>query len=178
MAVAAKAVEQIQKALPTPSNGPHDLKNCFDVILRRKKLVVKRDELEAILKNNLNVNTEDLNTRLANVLADALVHYMKLWPGWSRSAFYFTGKLSYDDWFERFRQYLMYKMNYIIREEDELLKLAFQKEDASKTSVGCQTDPIKRKDIAPYTIKIKGQPSVLNNLIFLQRGGELYGSIV
>lgn len=155
-----------------PTEGPHNLQNCFNVILNRKKLVVKRDELENILQTNLNINTGKLNTRLISVLADSLVMYMKLWPGWQKSAFYFTGKLAYDDWFERFRQYLMYKMNFIITREQEYLDLMKGEDSGSMAVVCVQTDEIKKKEVASYSLMIHGQPSMLNNLIFLQRGGE------
>lgn len=151
-----------------------DLKNCFNLILNKNKLLLKRDQVQLILQNNLNIDRSKLNARLAFVLEDALVYYMKNWPGWQRSKQYFLGKLSYDDWLEKFVHYLTYKMNYIISEEDEFLKMVCPKKDDNRVTIGVQTDPLVKKEIAPYIIKVHGQPSVLNNLIFLQRDGKLY----
>lgn len=164
--------EDNTEGLPLPPESQHDLKNCFNVILNRKKLVVKRDELEAILQNNLNIDIAKLNSRLASVLADSLVMYMRMWPGWQNSVLYFTGKLMVEDWFEQFRQYLMMKINYIILNEKHYLDLLKLDNFGNTADAGLQTWQINKKEMAPYSLMIHGTPSILSDVIFMQRGSE------
>lgn len=156
------------------AEGLNDLNNCFNMILNRKKLVVKRDGVEAIMKNDLSIDTAKLNSRLASVLADSLVMYMRMWPGWQKSVLYFTGKLMLEEWFEQFRQYLMYKMNFIITNEKHYLDLLKPDDfDDNNKEVGVQTLPkTGKKEMSPYSLVIHGTASMLNNFIFMQRGGE------
>ncbi|XP_018333597.1 uncharacterized protein LOC108742777 [Agrilus planipennis] len=173
---------------PPPQSEPTviTLRQCFTTIVDRKPLHVSMSSLRHILATDLNVNILTLQVGMDNVLAEALAHYMKLWPGWSRSSEYFTGQLLFKKWFEKFRQYLMYKLNYIIMKSQSLglvdndVEIVEPKEKKDSLDAGVQTDPVvyninqqENKPDSPYKLSISGPPYILNTLVFVKQGNDI-----
>lgn len=100
---------------------------------------------------------------------------MIVWPGWNKSSSYFNGSLSFKDWYEKMRQYLMFQLNHIIRHEDKY-RTAVEPDTLSKVDKGQITTVVKKMstDQTQYKpdneigIEICGPPSYLNNLVFYE----------
>jgi len=147
-----------------------DLNRFFAAIVKCEKLEVGEQDFEHFFID-LMISKEKLNWKLMRVLREALLYYISVWPGWQRNKQYFSGQLSYKAWFERFRQYLIFKSNFIVKnvsrfsDDVENVKDATVQTDFSNKSI--------QKRLAPYTLIVGGPPAVLNNVVFLENKGNI-----
>lgn len=151
-----------------------DLFKFFEAVIKSQELEVDQNQLEKVFCVDLTIDTVKLNKRLVGVLGEALVYYMTTWPGWQRSNEYSSGQLPCKEWYERFRQYLIFKSNFIIKNAPKFTE-EVSKETKDET---IQTDlSIKINDddkrTAPYVLNISGPPSILNNIVFMEANGIL-----
>lgn len=170
---------------PTKSNREKNtgLKKCFSALVDRKQVNLELDVLKLMLKHELQINTEILDENLSSVLPFMLALYIKNWPGWQRSKEYYSGKLNFKDWFEKFRQYIVVRLNFLIKNgynhaidmlRDDLKKKPSDLNDGVEfKSQGSQTDNLGPKDDAPYTIVIECPPKLMGSLIFTESGGTV-----
>lgn len=160
------------------------LKKCFSALVDRKQVNLELDVLKLMLKHELQINTETLDENLSSVLPFMLALYIKNWPGWQRSKEYYSGKLNFKDWFEKFRQYIVVRLNYLIKNgynlAIEMLREDMKKEKSSVSnevmlkSQDSQTDYLMPKSVAPFTISIECPPKLMGSLIFTENGGTEY----
>lgn len=156
------------------------LKKCFSALVDRKQVNLELEVLKLMLKHELQINTDILDENLSAVLPFMLALYIKNWPGWQRSKEYYSGKLNFKDWFEKFRQYIVVRLNYLIKNgynnAIEMLREEIKKETPALTngeikSHGAQTDNLMSKGVAPFTINIECPPKLMGSLIFTETGG-------
>lgn len=157
------------------------LKKCFSALVDRKQVNLELDVLKLMLKHELQINTDILDDNLSSVLPFMLALYIKNWPGWQRSKEYYSGKLNFKDWFEKFRQYIVVRLNYLIKNgynnAIEMLWDDMKKEKSALTNIdlkeqGSQTDNLMPKSTAPFTISIECPPKLMGSLIFTESGGN------
>lgn len=155
------------------------LKKCFSALVDRKQVNLELDVLKLMLKHELQINTDTLDENLSSVLPLMLALYIKNWPGWQRSKEYYSGKLNFKDWFEKFRQYIVVRLNYLIKNgynhAIEMLREDMKKEteDIETKAHGSQTDNLMPKGVAPFTISIECPPKLMGSLIFTESGGNV-----
>lgn len=157
------------------------LKKCFCALVDRKQVNLELDVLKLMLKHELLINTDVLDENLSSVLPIMLALYIKNWPGWQRSKEYYSGKLNFKDWFEKFRQYIVLRLKNIIKNgynnAIELLREEVKKEKSGSTKdvilkeQGSQTDNLMPKTEAPFTITIECPPNLMGSLLFAESGG-------
>lgn len=159
------------------------LKKCFTALVDRKQVNLDVDVLNLMLKKELQINLDALDKNLAEVLPIMLVMYMKSWPGWQRSKEYFSGKLNFKEWYEKFRQYIVVRLNYLIKNGYNSVLEEMRREKKREgdrvhpsrtyTEHGSQTDALAPKEFAPFNICIDCSASRINTLIFSESGGKL-----
>lgn len=159
------------------------LKKGFSALVDRKQVNLELDVLRLMLKHELQINTDALDENLSSVLPFMLALYIKNWPGWQRSKEYYSGKLNFKDWFEKFRQYIVVRLNYLIKhgynqaidmlcDEMKVEKSALMK-DVTLKAQGSQTDNLMPKSSAPFTIMIECPPKLVGSLLFTENGGKI-----
>lgn len=156
-------LSQIRYIHERKCDGDVDLYSLFKAVFNGRALDLNRRKMEYILNVDLKVITEHLDRRLVSVLSESLVYYTTLWPDWIILTD-LPRRESAD--FERFTQYLNFKVNYIIKHAVEYheRKVTYEK--------GVQTEILK-KQLAPYNLIIGGPASVINNLVFAKHGGDI-----
>lgn len=157
------------------------LKKCFSALVDRKQVNLELDVLKLMLKHELQINTDVLDENLSAVLPFMLAFYIKNWPGWQRAKEYYSGKLNFKDWFEKFRQYIVLRLNFLIKNgynlAIDMLKNDLKKDKPTSLkgvtleTQGSQTDYTMPKSIAPFTITIECPPMLMGCLIFTENGG-------
>lgn len=156
------------------------LKKCFSALVDRKQVNLELDVLKLMLKHELQINTDVLDENLSSVLPLMLALYIKNWPGWQRSKGYYSGKLNFKDWFEKFRQYIVVRLNYLIKNgynlaieslRDDMKKETELSKDLEMKEQGSQTDNLMPKGIAPFAITVECSPKLMGSLIFTENGG-------
>lgn len=150
------------------------LRKCFTAIVDRKQVDLDIKELHRILKDELFIPVETLQERLVSVLPFMLVFYIKSWPGWQKSKEYYSGKLNFREWFDKFRQYVVVKINYIIKNgyQEALQAVTREWKHESRPQKfakdfrdqGAQTDYLNPKIFAPFSISIEGPPTLLGTI--------------
>nr|CAI5835731.1 unnamed protein product [Callosobruchus analis] len=146
------------------------LRKCFLCLVDRKVLNLDVEVLNTILSNELAMNLDILENDLAEILPYMLAYYIKYWPGWQRSKEYYSGKLHFKDWYDKFRQYIVIKINYAIRNgyptairfDSEAIKEKLN----SQMTRGSQTDYLSTKGMSPCSIVINCNSSAVNTLVF------------
>lgn len=164
-----KSLSKIRYIHNRNAEGEVNLNIFFEAILKNEPLEINKAHMESILINDLGIKTQLLNRKLVNVLCEALVYYMSAWPGWQRNSEYRGGNLQLKEWMQRFRQYLIFKSNFIVKNSHK-----FCKEKANVCNRGTQTDEsIIRKVLAPYTLVIGGPPNFINNIACNGHNGNI-----
>lgn len=157
------------------------LKKCFDALVKRKQVDLDIVVIELLLKNELGIGTDLNNDALKGILPYMFIFYVKSWPGWLRSKEYFSGKLNYKDWFEKFRQFIVVKMNFLIKNgykqaldmlEEDKRKDEELKGKSNFSNQAVQVDINNASSTAPYTINITCPPMLMTSLLFSQSGGK------
>lgn len=158
------------------------LKKCFSALVDRKQVNLELDVLKLMLKHELQINTDNLDDNLSSVLPFMLALYIKNWPGWQRSKEYYSGQLNFKDWFEKFRQYIVVRLNYLIKNGynnaigmlwDDIKKVkSVSTKEVDLKQQGSQTDNLMPKSNAPFTISIECPPKLMGSLIFTDSGGN------
>ncbi|XP_028131770.1 uncharacterized protein LOC114327372 [Diabrotica virgifera virgifera] len=160
-------ISSTSKERPKPANWTH-LKRCFQTLVDRKQLNLDTVVLELMLKNEVLIDLDKLDKVLAVVLPHMLVFYMKNWPGWQKSPEYYSGKLSFKDWFLKFRQYLSVKLNYLIK--NGYSEIMNQEDEAEVNST---EDIVPPTEMAPFVINIQGAPKYLSTLVFDVKNNDI-----
>ncbi|VEN45423.1 unnamed protein product [Callosobruchus maculatus] len=146
------------------------LRKCFLCLVDRKVLNLDVDVLNTILSNELYMNLEVLEPNLAEILPLMLAYYIKYWPGWQRSREYYSGKLHFKNWYDKFKQYIAIKINYAIRNgypaELQSNTEAAREKLSKHVTRGSQTDYLGTKGMSPCSIVINCASSVVNTLVF------------
>ncbi|KAJ8975534.1 hypothetical protein NQ317_003876 [Molorchus minor] len=129
-----------------------------------------------MLRKELQINLDTLDEDLASLIPLMLVIYMKTWPGWQRSKEYFSGKLNFKEWYQKFRQYIVLRLNFLIKngynnvieeiKQEKKEEMARLSPNRSFKEHGTQTDYLAPKGFAPFTIALDCPPSVLNSIVF------------
>lgn len=145
-----------------------NLNKCFSSIINDRVLKVTVEDLKLILKDDLEGLSGSAKD-IENVLVNMLPYYMKIWPGWSKAEEYSSGKLSYNVWYEKFRQYLMYKICYIIKSKENYLSETTKKAVTANKSLQTETDMYP-----PFSLHISGPPNILTNMVFLTSNSVYY----
>lgn len=150
------------------------LENCFRQILKGNAIELDTENVYELL-NNLNINMNGLQPKLTNILPCLLVHFIKIWPGWQKG----SGKeISFNEWFQKFKEYLSFKLNFIIK--SEIQKLCEEVEQFSIDGPylfgidnSTQTEQMD-KPLAPFAIEVQAPARFLSTMIF---GETLQGMI-
>lgn len=146
------------------------LEDCFRNIIDGDGIEFELDNLNNILKKDLQVNFHYLKPKLKYVMPYMLVHFIKSWPGWQKSGNYTNKQITYKNWFAKFKEYLVFKINYLIKNDYEkvlsMVKANLPIEDHFKVDKSTQISLPSEKIVAPYAIQIQGTPKMLNSLIF------------
>ncbi|KAH1027952.1 uncharacterized protein LOC109534171 [Dendroctonus ponderosae] len=135
------------------------LRDCFMNIIRGNKISLDLKELEQMISQDFQINS--VNSELASALPYFLVFKMENWPGWDKYPQYMNNKLILNDWFEEFVKFLHSKLDEAVHIHYK--SIVSNKEScehaSAQTEMGC-------KSFAPYSINVRGNPSLLNTLIF------------
>lgn len=151
------------------------LDQCFKEIIEGKPLSLEIATLNNILNKGLGINLNYLKPRVKYILPYMLVHFITSWPGWKKIVHYQKKEITFENWFKRFKEYLIFKMNFMIKNDyDKALALLkhnsveFEENVVEKTDTSTQTNPNIEKVTAPFSIEIFGPPKVLNSLVFCE----------
>ncbi|KAG5895526.1 hypothetical protein JTB14_010670 [Gonioctena quinquepunctata] len=155
----------------TANMAPLSLEECFRHIVEGKQVELDLNTLNVILKKNLQVNFNLLNPKVKTILPYMLVQFIKTWPGWQKSSNYLNKQITFESWYEKFKEYLIYKVNYMIKNDFDkavaLLKNCAPIDDVLfKIDNSTQTSSVGEKPAAPFSIEVHGPPKVLNSLVF------------
>ncbi|KRT84649.1 hypothetical protein AMK59_1136, partial [Oryctes borbonicus] len=153
----------------------HHLRECINTILKGGVVQLNMKKVLEILVEDLHFNVRNITTRMKFVISECLCYYIQGWPGWKKYDQICTNERAKVAYIEKFKRYLIFKINYVLRNE-----LLFNQEvvDKKSDSMVCrevQTDAIgkRNKPDAPYNLVISGQPNVLNNIVFIEMDGDI-----
>ncbi|KAG5895527.1 hypothetical protein JTB14_010671 [Gonioctena quinquepunctata] len=159
------------------------LKKTFTALVDRKQVNLDLEVLKLMLKHELLVNMDSLDENLSSLMPFMLVSYIKNWPGWQRSKEYYSGKLNFREWYEKFRQYIVVRLNFLIKNgynqaidmirEDRKNESNQLNPNRSFQEHGTQTDYLAPKGLAPFAISIQCPPKVLSSLVFTDSGDDI-----
>lgn len=164
-----------------PKKRVKDTKNCgllkcFSALVDRKQVNLELDVLILMLKKELHIKVDSLDPQLSAILPYILVFYIKNWPGWQRSVEYYSGKMAFKVWYEKFYKFITIKLNETINIHYKEAKEGIDKtksEEVKKnyllkkiTCKNTQTDYSAPKVLSPFSIKITAKPVLLNTLVF------------
>lgn len=161
-------------AIPS-ENSIKPLKECFTKIIKQEPLNLTVKNVIKILENDLSIDTKNLDEHLIKtVLPNMIAHFIGSWPGWNKSNEYFTGKLTFKNWFQKFKIYMILKVNHLIKTSYQQalgeLKQEKAEEDKAKAkthlSHTVQTDDSIMKNFAPFCLGITCPPQLFNTLAF------------
>nr|CAI5856091.1 unnamed protein product [Callosobruchus analis] len=156
----------------------YTLELCFQDIIDGKSLELDLKTLEFFLRKNLRVYYNGINQKLKWVLPYLLVMFIKSWPGWQKFNSYLKKEISFEDWFNKFEKYLLYKVNYAIKSEFDkamiLMKNSQPIDDSILFKIDNSTQTMKEngKDISPFTIEVEGPAKFLNSILFCEAGAD------
>lgn len=148
------------------------LENCFSKIIGGEAIEIDLSNAYNFL-NELQVNCNNLQPKSSTVLPFLLVHFIKSWPGWQKKTAYLNNKITIDSWFKKFKEYLTFKLNFIIKSEiqkmcDDIEQLSINNQFLFGIDNSTQTDMSVVKYTAPYSILIEAPPRFLNTIIFME----------
>ncbi|XP_072388513.1 uncharacterized protein [Diabrotica undecimpunctata] len=159
----------------TESEKPNSLETYFKNIIDGKKIETDTTKLDKILEQSIDLNFTGMNPKLKFILPYMLVHYIKIWPGWKKAAQYHEKRISFENWYVKFKEYLIYKINFMIKNDFEksLAMIRYNtcvldERKVTKCDNSTQTSSNVDKTTAPFTIEISGPAKVLNSLIFCE----------
>lgn len=177
-------MESVKESLKVNREKTNGLKKCFSALVDRKQVNLEEDVLKLMLKYELQINMESVDSALSSVLPIMLAFYIKNWPGWQRSKEYYSGKINFKDWFDKFKQYIVLRLNYLIKNGyNQAIAMLKEEVKAEKKQAtihtemiehGTQTDNLLPKTSAPFTIRIECAPKLMGSLIFTESGGIIY----
>ncbi|KAJ8948121.1 hypothetical protein NQ318_008474 [Aromia moschata] len=148
------------------------LEECFKNIIEGNALELDMNTLNNILRRDLQINFNILKPKVKTILSYMLVHFIKSWPGWQRSNNYMSRLITFENWYAKFKEYLIFKINYLIKNDFEKVSLMLKTSQPFDESIlfkiddGTQTIPVTEKPQAPYSIEVQGLPKMLNSLVF------------
>lgn len=146
------------------------LEDCFHQIIKGQSLEVDVKDAHDIL-NYLKINLNELKPELRTIFPFLLIHFIKAWPGWQRSTNYFNNGISFERWFQKFKEYLSFKFNLLIKNEikkisDDIEHLSIDSHFLFGIHNSTQTSDELGTPLSAYSIKIEGPPRFLNTVIF------------
>ncbi|XP_018563395.1 uncharacterized protein LOC108905102 [Anoplophora glabripennis] len=149
------------------------LEDCFRSVVEGNSIEFELENLNNILKKDLQVNFYYLKSRLKHVMPYMLVHFINCWPGWQKSGFYINKQITFKSWFAKFKEYLVFKINYLIKNDYEKVSVMLKtnppiEDSISKIDNSTQMNIPLEKTVSPYTVEIQGVPKMLNSLIFCE----------
>lgn len=155
------------------------LRKCFQALVDRKQVNITMDTIKLMLKHELQINLDAFDENLQNVLPFMLIVNIRNWPGWQKSKEYYSGKLNFREWFLKFRQYIILRLSFIIKNGykevmDEIHREQPEEKNKSLIERGTQTDHLTPKEEAPFCITIECSPKILSSLVFIDRAGESF----
>ncbi|XP_057669915.1 uncharacterized protein LOC130902101 [Diorhabda carinulata] len=149
------------------------LKGYFKQIIEGKKVEADITVLNSILSTTLGINVTILHPKFKCILPHMLIHFIKCWPGWKKAYQYYSQQITLEDWYQKFKEYLIYKFQYMIKNdcEEVVAMLRYQgvklvDEVVDKQDVDTQTNHNVEKTIAPFSVEVTGTPKILNSLVF------------
>ncbi|CAG9766931.1 unnamed protein product [Ceutorhynchus assimilis] len=156
------------------------LRKCFSALVDRKQASLELEVLQLMIRKELNINLDALEPELARILPYMLVYYTKNWPGWQKSVEYYSGKIQFKTWYEKFHMYLKVKLNEAITTNFRVVMAEMKREEVEKkiaeTRKGyvlekladrsSQTDMLAPKVVAPFIIEVGSKPVFLNTIVF------------
>lgn len=154
----------------------HSLQQCFKKIIEGFPIEIDLDNIHDILKENFLININNLKPKLQTVLPCMLIHFINTWSGWQKGKQYFNKTITFEEWFTKFKEFLKFKLNYLIKHFDSILKNQLdisEEEYIFKIDGNTQTSGLD-KGYAPFKLEIKGPPKLLNSLVFQEDQEGLY----
>lgn len=162
-----------KKVKDSKNNG---LRQCFSALVNRKQVHLELEVVQLMLRKELNIKLNLLDPVLAGSLPYLLVYYIKNWPGWQKSVEYYSGKITFKTWYDKFLKFVTFKLNDVINNRyteaveelsgDELN--AYKKRYTLKKVAdgNTQTDNLAPKSESPVCIHITAKPDLLNTIVF------------
>ncbi|CAG9853584.1 unnamed protein product [Phyllotreta striolata] len=149
------------------------LKKCFQAIVDRKKVNINMLTLKKMLEHELRLDMRSVQKDLKSILPLMLVIYIRNWPGWQRSVDYFTGNLTFRDWFVKFRHYVTLKLHSIIcngykKALEEIAAEKLQQPDKST-----HIEEIPSDSIAPFCLSVEYSPNTVD-LVFTRKRDTVF----
>lgn len=147
------------------------LEKCFQQIVKGNLVEMDVNNVYDLL-SYLEINMNGLQPKIQTVLPFLLIHFMKTWPGWQKSMEYFKEEITYLEWFKKFKQYLSFKLNFLIKNgiEDvhkDVEQLSINSPFLFGIDNGTQTCNEYEKLLAPFKIEVKAPPKYLNTVAFI-----------
>ncbi|XP_028138409.1 uncharacterized protein LOC114332832 [Diabrotica virgifera virgifera] len=164
-----------ETALASEAENPFSLESYFKDIIAGKQIETDVNKLQEILEKSIGLSFHNMNPKLKFILPYILVHYIKIWPGWKKTSEYHQQQISFESWYLKFKEYLIYKINFMIKNDYEkgLAMVRYnatvlEEREVSKCDNSTQTSSNADKTTAPFTIEISGPARVLNSVIFCE----------
>lgn len=142
----------------------YSLQDIFKQVIEGKPLEVDINNIKVIMKQNLMIDISNLKSKLQCVLPYMVVHFIRSWPGWQKSYQYFQKQITFENWFEKFKEYLSFKVAFFIKNYGKTL---LTDEDYRFKTEGTQTSPMEKEN-SPFVLEIRGPPRILNSLVFCE----------
>lgn len=150
----------------------------FSALFDGRQISLNLDILQIMLTHELGIDANMLEEKLATVLPYMLAFYIKNWPGWQITE-QERDSLNYTVMFQKFREYLIDKLDYLIKNGyDQVKKLESvarpeqTNHSALNINASSKAENFVKKNIAPFTLSIMCPPNVMGTLVFADCGGK------
>ncbi|XP_050314386.1 uncharacterized protein LOC126748897 [Anthonomus grandis grandis] len=173
-------LEAAKKKDASKNNG---LRQCFGALVDRKQVSLELDVLRLMIRKEMGIHIDKLEPELGNLLPYLLVYYIKNWPGWQKSKDYYSGKILFKTWYDKFHKFITFKLNEfkLLHYHEIGCRLLTTKAERIKKKYmwgeivdkNTQTDNLVPKIMAPFHISITTKPILLNTIVFSDSGNDI-----
>lgn len=135
-----------------------DLNDCFSAKISEHDVELDVLTIKNIISSDLSIKLKNDEVTDAKII-ESIPIFMNEWPGWSRLDEFVRGEIDYETWFEKFRQYLIYKTS-------TLLKNNRCRKRNKNTLIQTPGVTPNIKPDPNYTLVLSGPPRIVSNLVF------------
>lgn len=149
----------------------YNLEECFRAILAKKPVTISAGTAYKIIIQLCNTPITYGDHRLKSILPYMLMHHMTIWPGWQKILKYKSNNLEFNKSLDVFKNYLTYKINYIIKNDFKKALNQYLNDDKANKADKLTSDAFTQtecqiKDFSPYTIVVNTPADCISRLLF------------
>ncbi|KAL1487973.1 hypothetical protein ABEB36_015354 [Hypothenemus hampei] len=149
----------------------NELKKCFTALVDRKQVNLDLEMAKQLLNKELEIDIANLPADLGESMPYMLIHHIKTWPGWLNSPKYYSGEITFKNWYKEFITFILNKLDEDIKTTYPAVRKELDEEEAVNKSLDIdQCTQIEANDFSPFSLKITGKASMLNTLVFTDNG--------